>query len=279
MVHTLWNSTDFYHIQTDTSQKIGFPLGVANEVTLRMFQRYEKQARYEEQAAILKNVASTDDSIPPACQEVELSTTSSVESHPVEIVNPPITLKEKQLTNVGDHFNGDDRGDYRWSQSIRDIDLLVNVPKEIQKAKQLRVKIDPHHLKIENQSNEEWRSIIDHSFPHKISVADSVWSLHPGELIQVTNLKKNSNHFFSHVPFFFKVNLEKKEERWWDRLFTTDPPIDVKAIDTAVPASDLSQEEHMKIEELMVGQEARKRNNPTVIFLDYSHFHNLYLFL
>lgn len=54
-----------------------------------------------------------------------------------------------------------------------------------------------------------------------------------------------------------KIHLEKNEERWWDRLFSTDPPIDTKKIDTMVMASELSQEDHMRIEELVVNQ---KRN-------------------
>lgn len=60
--------------------------------------------------------------------------------------------------------------------------------------------------------------------------------------------------------------MEKKEEQWWDRLFTSDPPINTKEIDTTVTASDLSQEEHMKIEELVLNQEKRQQFSSNVGF-------------
>ena len=52
--------------------------------------------------------------------------------------------------------------------------------------------------------------------------------------------------------------MEKNEDRWWDRLFTDDPPINVQALDTTVNTSELSQEDHMKIQELVVGQDRRQ---------------------
>lgn len=55
-----------------------------------------------------------------------------------------------------------------------------------------------------------------------------------------------------------QVNLEKNEDRWWDRLFTADPPINVRTLDTTVNTSELSPEDHMKIQELVVGQDRRQ---------------------
>ena len=50
-------------------------------------------------------------------------------------------------------------------------------------------------------------------------------------------------------------------------MFTSDPPFNTKKIDTTVMASDLSQEEHMKIEELMVNQERRQQFSSPVRLL------------
>lgn len=57
--------------------------------------------------------------------------------------------------------------------------------------------------------------------------------------------------------------MEKSENRWWDRLFIDDPPINVQTLDTAVNTSELSQEDHMKIQELVVGQD--KRQNSSIV--------------
>ena len=70
----------------------------------------------------------------------------------------------------------------------------------------------------------------------------------------------------------YQVNLEKNEHRWWDCLFTGDPPINVKTLDTAVSTSELSQEDHMKIEELIAGQDKRQSVStiPNVIWYSLS---------
>lgn len=70
---------------------------------------------------------------------------------------------------------------------------------------------------------------------------------------------------------YFKINLEKKEERWWDRLFLSDPPINTSKIDTTMMASDLGQEEHMKIAELMANQERRQQFTAVTFVYLFSH--------
>jgi hypothetical protein len=45
--------------------------------------------------------------------------------------------------------------------------------------------------------------------------------------------------------------LEKSEERWWDRLFTSDPAINTRTIDTTISTCELDPAEQMKIEELV----------------------------
>lgn len=187
MIKFVLCSTDFYHLQSESTQKIGFPPGVANEVVQRMFQRYERQARYEEQAAVLKNVATTEDNIPVACEEVEL-TAESVGPHvqsDIPICVSALGSKKEKKTNHGEFYNGDDRGNYRWSQTIHDIDLILEVPDNIKKAKQLQVKIEPEHLKVEHVIDGTSVVLIDHFFPHKVAVDECLWSLVPSEHIQV----------------------------------------------------------------------------------------------
>lgn len=82
--------------------------------------------------------------------------------------------------------------------------------------------------------------MLDKSLPHKVNRKESVWSLIPGDHIH--------------------MSLEKAEERWWDRLFTCDPPIDTRAIDTTTEPSNLHPADQMKFEELLLNEQRRARN-------------------
>ncbi|GLH02927.1 NudC domain-containing protein 3 [Gryllus bimaculatus] len=60
-----------------------------------------------------------------------------------------------------------------------------------------------------------------------------------------------------------QIHLEKQQERWWDALFISEPKIDLQKIDASRPMEDLSQEEQMKIQELMWNQERKRKGLPT----------------
>jgi len=222
----LYRCTDFYQLH-DESSSVGFPSGVATEVVKKMYFRYEQQTRADEKALLLRNVVTSEVDIPAAEEEVVVGSTISV---------PDTSKKSKpeSSSNPGDHYNGDDRGTYRWSQTLQDIDLLVIMPPDILKSKQLSINIEPTKLKVEANN----KLLLEKLFPYKVSKTESLWSLIPGNYVQ--------------------INLEKNEDRWWDRLFTDDPPINVQALDTTVNTSELSQEDHMKIQELVVGQDRRQ---------------------
>lgn len=236
----LYRCTDFFQHQNDSSGKVGFPGGVANGVVQKLFQRYENQIHYEKQAAILGNMASNESDVPSACQEIVLGVEADT-TEPFKVETNSAAwrkIEENQEKDVREMYNGDDRGTYRWSQTIGDIDVFIPVTKDIQKAKQVNVKIDPLHLWVATVGHDGSFVLIDQTFPHRVIPDECLWSL-DGEYVQ--------------------VNLEKKEECWWDRLFSSDPPIDTKKIDTVIMTSDLSQEEHMKVEELIVNQGRRQQ--------------------
>ena len=136
------------------------------------------------------------------------------------------------------------------------------------------MKIDSLCLTVEILQQHGSFLLVNQTFPHKVKPDECLWSL-VGEHVQVCTFHWNDGNFRGFYSYscidFPKVNLEKKDEQWWDRLFSSDPPIDTKKIDTAEMASELSQEEHMKIEELMVNQEKRQQF-PSVIWKLFSDF-------
>ena len=72
----------------------------------------------------------------------------------------------------------------RWSQTIRDIDVFITVPKDIQRAKQLKVKIDSLCLTVEILQQHGSFLLVNQTFPHKVKPDECLWSL-VGEHVQV----------------------------------------------------------------------------------------------
>jgi len=232
----LYRRTDFFHLNDQNARKIGFPAGVARKVTLQVFDRYERQSRYDEQMTALNNVATCDVDVPAAVEEVHIP--SGIVSSPPPRTTP---VKANRRGPTSDEcYNGADRGRYRWSQTLADVDVRCDVSAGVCRAKQLRVFIESQHLRIQVRDGETWTTMLDKSLPHKVNRKESVWSLIPGDHIH--------------------MSLEKAEERWWDRLFTCDPPIDTRAIDTTTEPSNLHPADQMKFEELLLNEQRRARN-------------------
>jgi hypothetical protein len=61
----------------------------------------------------------------------------------------------------------------------------------------------------------------------------------------------------------FQINFEKKEERWWEAVLTTEPKISVRKIDASRPMTDLDDEAQAKIEEMMYNDRQKKLGLPT----------------
>lgn len=145
----LYKCTDFYRIQEDPSYKVGFPPGVAQNCVLKVFKKWEKQARQDDEYCSKKS----DGNIPPAVQEIEVATevveetekpksdkedgtgakdsavlgkkdapqeeTSAAKDNAAKKDNS----KQQGVQNAGESYNGAVRDNYRWSQSILDLDV------------------------------------------------------------------------------------------------------------------------------------------------------------
>ena len=173
----LFHSTDFFHLSDETATKLGFPAGVAKSVVQKTFERYERQTLYDEQLKSLNNVATSDSNVPAAVEEVEVQG---------EKKEPGITATAHlRKIDRSETYNGDDRGDYRWCQTLKDLDVRCNVVPTVCKAVQVKVNVESHHLKISANVEGDWCTLIDHSFPHKVNRNDCIWSLVPGDHIHV----------------------------------------------------------------------------------------------
>lgn len=92
-----------------------------------------------------------------------------------------------------DTYNGGSFENYKWSQSISDLDVVVIVPSSITTSKQLRIFLNSDMLEVaivqtspNNKKVNEWRSIVKGELSHKIKISESFWCLEPGKHVTVS---------------------------------------------------------------------------------------------
>ncbi|XP_066973333.1 nudC domain-containing protein 3-like isoform X2 [Macrobrachium rosenbergii] len=139
--------------------------------------------------------------------------------------------------------NGAVKDNYSWTQTIEDVEMRVPVSPSIKKGKQVKVQIEANTVEVSLQEKSMWRTVVSGKLAHNIRAEESVWSLVPGE----------------HVL----ISLEKKEERWWDRLLSGEDPIDMQKIDAERDFSTLPAEEQEKIRELVWNKQQLEQGKPT----------------
>nr|CAD7406874.1 unnamed protein product [Timema cristinae] len=150
---------------------------------------------------------------------------------------------DSKTQQASDCYNGAVRDGYRWSQSITDLDVQVIVPCDIKKGKNVHVDVKASSLSVSVLDSGQWSTLLAGELSWKVNKEESVWTLVPGNEIN--------------------IHLEKSQERWWDSLLVSEPKIDLKHIDACRPMDDLPQEEQMKIQELMWNEERKRLGLPT----------------
>ncbi|RUS89812.1 hypothetical protein EGW08_002424 [Elysia chlorotica] len=139
-------------------------------------------------------------------------------------------------------YNGADCDTYLWSQSIAEVDIRVKVPKSIVKGKQVKVDIKKKRISVSCQQGASFSELASGELEWEVKAEDSMWTLCPGE--------------------FVHINLEKKQERWWERVFIGESGINTRKIDCSRPMTDLDDEAQAKIEEMMFNQRQKQLGLP-----------------
>ncbi|XP_022185736.2 nudC domain-containing protein 3 [Nilaparvata lugens] len=239
--------TDFFIIQKE-GERIGFPPGIAEKIVGSIMMKWKR-------TTLGKHVMP-----PPTNDPQQLDFSQCVVSEEVVTTTEEEVLAEKEetatatikdisktpkptSTTSSDTYNGADRGNYRWSQTIGELEVQVPVPAHIKKSKDVDVKLTDKQVMIkavDECDRSKWNVLVEGDLCYGIQKDETIWSLSPGD--------------------FILINCEKQSERWWDGLLVSEPKIDSTKIDSSRPMSDLSEEEQMKIQELMWNQEQKRRS-------------------
>ncbi|KAI6202487.1 putative Nuclear migration protein nudC [Aphelenchoides besseyi] len=113
--------------------------------------------------------------------------------------------------------NGCDMENYKWTQTVDEIELVVPLKVDFQpRGRDLVVKMNPQSLKIQIRGS----TVFDGELNGLIKADESTW------MIDGKNL--------------FLALRKRQTDEWWSRLLTTDPELDAQKLD-AVKVDNLSE--------------------------------------
>ncbi|XP_054283864.1 nudC domain-containing protein 3-like [Macrosteles quadrilineatus] len=235
----LYRRTDFYLVKDNQDGKIGFLPGVAELAVRDTFRKWQKIA-----AATNGNVSCMENSLANVVIHEEEVVTTDYETEPIEAVQPTEQEISRNLQVCDDDissdtYNGADRGSYRWSQTLTEVDIKVPVPNWLTSSKGVTVEVGSTRVTVSCRDHEgRMNTLVEGELNYKHLREESIWTLTPGK----------------HVT----IHLEKANEQWWDSIFKTEDKLDTTKFDTTRHINELQEDDKMQVEKILVREENKR---------------------
>ncbi|XP_012283179.1 nudC domain-containing protein 3 isoform X2 [Orussus abietinus] len=264
----LYRCTDFY-FDSSPGQKLGFPPGIAEKIVTTTLHKWKHKYSTEQLNSTSHGVMQG------TTQDIKSKSLTSQSAAITQDIGAPAVARELETKSTEgyvaaiqppDSYNGAMRENYTWSQTISDLDVSIKIPWVVKTSKDLKVDVTSQEIQIaikttglakksslitnlekseiqDFSTRPEWTIIFRGQLCFKIRKEESIWSLIPGQYIN--------------------IHLEKASERWWEAFIEGEPKIELNKIDCSRNLEDLSSTEQMKIQELMWNHQQKLLGKPT----------------
>lgn len=252
----LYRRTDFYLVQEKADQPYGFPLGVSENIVRKAFQKYDSYSKEKLKKKLLGSSENISTPVPSSTKLNEnpieiVKNSDKKELQKLEEINKEFLntdtgsnkekLKKQQeiFQKNPESYNGAMREKYSWTQTIKDVDIKINIDPKIKTSKDVKIKIEKELLQVTVKT--EYGSMVDiinDKLAWKVRPDECTWSLFPGD----------------HISIY----LEKVDERWWENLISSEEKIDLSNMNPEKPMEDLDQECQAKIKQMMFDEHQKK---------------------
>ncbi|KDO34065.1 hypothetical protein SPRG_01339 [Saprolegnia parasitica CBS 223.65] len=187
----LHRNTDFYVVSDNPQRQMGFAPGVAQNLVLQSFQRFPMKP--------LEHAPPATTVRPPPSKQPD--------ARPMALTDDGKQVPEG---------NGGRTDKYSWTQSLQELTVTIPVPAGT-KSRDLDVRMTSAsvHVAIKGHS----APLVHGTFPGKIKVEESLWSLDSSEAVV--------------------LSLEKATPKtWWKSVLEGDAEIDTTKVDSTMHISE-----------------------------------------
>ena len=258
----LFRRTDFYITMKNPTDKMGFTPGRAEMIVREAFKKYETLAKARElraqqpprqSARSNKNTSKLPPTqqqergkvevgkdVAPLCESAVTSPQNSRSITPADDSGVMGSSPEVPPRDTEDTYNGGVTDKYRWSQTLTELDVLVDLPAG-SKAKDVTVVIDNTHLKVSVNKLQEEIVLIGGELPYKVLTDSSIWMVESRVI---------------------HISLEKAKERMWGHVFVGEEEIDLTKVEAIKEMEDLDSESHAAVNRVMFDQHQKMQGKP-----------------
>lgn len=151
-----------------------------DQILYGAMQRYDPECWLQAMSAE-SNIDDTGENVPPATQEICVETSEQMPKS--QLTRPSVNVSDSSRAfEVGDFKNGAVFEHHCWSQTLKDLEVQVQLPPALKTAKQLTIDIKAQQIKVSSKTTPV-QVILEGTLSQRIRQNEAMWSIEDGRLL------------------------------------------------------------------------------------------------